>query len=195
MIKLIDLLKENKCYPSDYQPGKTYGRDILTQIFTCLTGNPKDFPILAIKEMMFPLEPGGGFTDKDPKALTIYSDEPITMEEMVKKEMGRISKFETKQIQLSKDILHPDTLKFIENKRNAPGYEKRVGYQKDKVRKAGMNSFSIVPKEEPIIFTFKNGKYALEEGWHRTLALLDMLEDEEFKTNSVPVNTIIAYAK
>jgi hypothetical protein len=115
--------------------------------------------------------------------------------DLVKKEMGRISKFETKQIQLNKNILHPDTLKFIENKRNAPGYEKRVGYQKDKVRKSGMNSLAIVPKDEPIIFTFKNGKYALEEGWHRTLALLDMLEDKEFKTDSVPVNAIIAYAK
>jgi hypothetical protein len=150
---------------------------------------------LAIKEMMFPLEPGGGFTNKDPKAITMYSEVPVTMEEIVKKEMGRISKFEIKQIQLSKDILHPDTLSFVEKKRNAPGYEKRVGYQKDKVRKSGMDSLAIVPKNEPVIFTFKDGKYALEEGWHRTLALLDMLEDKEFETNSVPINTIIAYAK
>ena len=35
----------------------------------------------------------------------------------------------------------------------------------------------------------------LEEGWHRTLALLDMLEDKEFKTDSVPINAIIVYAK
>ena len=189
------LEEKNDCYPSDYQPGKTYGRETLSKIFSCMTGRPNDFPVLAIKEMMFPLEPGGGFTDKDPKAFTIYSDEPITMEEMVEKEMGRISKFKTATIQINEDSLHPETLLFIKNKRNAPGYEKRVEFQKKKVRSNGMNSLVITPKEEPVVFTLKNGKYSLEEGWHRTLALLDMLNDGEFDADTVPVNAIIAIAK
>jgi hypothetical protein len=43
------------------------------------------------------------------------------------------------------------------------GNDKRFQYQRDQIASTGK------PSNEPIILTFDDGKYELQEGWHRTV--------------------------
>ena len=60
-----------KCLPKSYRPGEKYGRDKLAEIFVCNTGEPKKFPVLAVKEWLFPKLPDGGFVEQDPILLLL----------------------------------------------------------------------------------------------------------------------------
>ena len=89
--------EETDCYPSDYEPGKTYGRDELSKMFSCFAGE-SNFPVEAVKEMMFPLIPPNDdnpkhhFIDLDPKNMQVGPDEFVTMEERADKYKNKFSK-------------------------------------------------------------------------------------------------------
>lgn len=168
------------CYPKDYAQGKKYGRDVLSKVFSCMAG-PDKFPVDGVKEWMFPLLP----TDKghvDPThsldSMNIYG-EPMTMQQVVDKEKSRHSSIKLLDISITPDMIHPETLAFMENKRNAVGYAKRVGFQKEKATKEGQESLT---KNEPFVFELKSGKYFLSEGWHRFMALLELFEEGKIKS-------------
>jgi hypothetical protein len=183
------------CYPDDYTPGKQYGSEVLAKIFCCIAGSGFG-PENIIRSVYFPPLPGGADNEMDPDAMQIYGPEPITMADYVKKEMSKISHWAMKEVDLSLDNLSDETLKFVEHKRSAPGYEKRVGYQKDKVRKSGLNPNVIISPDEPICMVFKDGKYEIQEGWHRSLSLLDMLGDGEFgDVDSIRIPAAVGYSK
>jgi len=178
-------------YPLDYVPGKKYGRDVLAQIFSNLTG----FPYLVSREAYFPLLPGGIDNEMDPASMKIYGPDPITIEEFATKEKNKISSWKEEIVELSFDNLSEETLKFIKIKSLAPGFNERINYQRKKVLKHHKNPLSITPANEPIILKEKNGTYSIVEGWHRALTLLDMLQNKEFgqELNSVPVRAIVGY--
>lgn len=172
-------------YPDDYAPGKKYGREVLAKIFANLTG----FPYLACKEAFFPLLPGGVDLERDPGAMQIYGPEEITIEEFAAKEKLKYRGWEIGIFPLSMDLLSDETKDFIQHKKEAPGYGKRVAFQKAKALKGG--SLSITPASEPIVMIEKDGKYSLREGWHRALALLDLLDSGELGVDSAPIRAIV----
>ncbi len=177
-------------YPEDYVPGKTYGRDKLAEIFSNLTG----FPYLASREAYFPFLPGGVDWDADPGSMQVYGPEPITIEEFAAKEKNRISSWTEEIVELSFDKLSKETLDFIHLKASAPGFDKRINFQKSKVLANKKNPFSITPENEPIILKEKDGEYSIVEGWHRAITLLTMLKDGEFgNKNFVPARAIVGH--
>jgi hypothetical protein len=170
------------CYPDDYNPGKEYGRDILAEIFCCIADDDS-FSIEIVKEVYFPYLPGKKDVSIDPKRIQVGPDEYIDMEEFVAREKKKTPNgWKMEIVTVSKDMLHPDTLKFIPKKKKSPGYKDRIDYQKDKINKS---STLEITKDEPIIFELIDDKYKLQEGWHRFLAILEMLEDGELSNPKV----------
>lgn len=174
--------EKESCYPSDYVDGKKYDRDKLSEIFTCFAG-PK-FPEEGVKEWLFPLIP----SDKghvspyyDPKNWEIGPNEFTNMEDFVNKYKSQYSNMTLENISVTPDLIHPDTKKFIKQKRKSVGYYDRVKIQMERVRKNGVESLTA---SEPFVVIYDNGLYKWEEGWHRMLTLLELYEKGEIKSIS-----------
>ena len=136
-----------------------------------------------MKNVYFPYLPGKKDNLQDPKKIHVGPEEYIDMEEFVAREKKKTPHgWKVKKIEISKDMLHRDSLKFIQKKKKAPGYQDRVDFQKSRIRKS--NTLKIT-KDEPIIFEFIDDKYKLQEGWHRVLAILEMIEDGELSNPEV----------
>jgi hypothetical protein len=166
------------CYPKNYAPGKKYGRDILAKIFCCMTNN--EWPYIVVRETYFPFLPGKVDWSEDPKRIPVGPNEYIDMKEFVNREKSKVSKWELRKIKISPDLIHKDTLNFISGKKAAPGYEKRVEYQKNKIRELKGNTVELT-RDEPLMIEVHDGKYKVQEGWHRFLAILEMVESGELK--------------
>ena len=171
---LTEDVENNDCYPSDYEPGKMYERDDLAKMFYCFADGK--FPLEWIKESQFPKLPPFGERKEyispkyDPKNMQIGKDEFVTMPEFVELNTKNIE-VKTENLKITPNDFHPETLNFIPKKMNAEGYENRVKTHKKRVTKDGVYSLS---KEEPFVVEFIDGKYKLEEGWHRMLALYEL---------------------
>ena len=101
---------DESIYPPDYQPGKKYGREILSKIFSKLTG----FPYLAVREAYFPLLPGGAEPEYDPKEMQVYGPEPITIVQFANKEKEKYKSWNLEKVELSWDNLSDDFKKHCE---------------------------------------------------------------------------------
>ncbi len=181
----LDLLIKKvakSCYPDDYNPGKEYGRDILAEIFCCIADDDS-FSIEIVKEVYFPYLPGKKDVSIDPKMIQVGPDEYIDMEEFVAREKKKTPNgWKMEIVTVSKDMLHPQTINFIDQKKKSPGYQDRVDFQKERINKSDTLE---ITKDEPIIFELVDDKYKLQEGWHRFLAILEMLEDGELSNPKV----------
>lgn len=173
---------QDDCYPNDYEPGREYDGRALAEIFSCMTDNPELWPVNIVHSMYFPDLPGGKPILMDPKSMRVYGPNPVTMEEFVQRETKKLSGFQTQDVELSWETLAPSTLDFIPKKQSAPGYQKRVDYQKNIVRENNMDPKSIFKGSDLPVFLKKDGLLELQEGWHRILALLEMIQDGELRS-------------
>ena len=170
--------EETDCYPSDYEPGKTYGRDELSKMFSCFAGE-SNFPVEAVKEMMFPLRPPNKdnpkhhFIDLDPKNMQVGRDEFVTMEERAEKYKNKFSKISLETISLTPDQIHPDTIKFIPNKESVEGGKERIEVQMRRALKDGVETLT---DNEPFVVEMVDGLYRWDEGWNRLIALMKLYE-------------------
>ena len=170
------------CYPADYEPGKKYGRDILAEIFCCIVDDDS-FPIGIVKDVYFPYLPGKKDMLHDPKNIQVGPDEYIDMEEFVAREKKKTPNgWKMDKLTVAKDMLHPDTTDFIGQKKKSPGYQERIDFQKQRINDSDTLE---ITKDEPIIFELSDGKYKLQEGWHRILAILEMIDDGELSNPKV----------
>lgn len=178
---IIENVENNNCYPSDYKSGKTYERNELSKIFSCLAGE-KDFPVDGVKEWMFPLIPDDKKGHKspiyDPKNMNMGYDKPITMEELVTKYKNKISNLTLKTISLTPKELHSDTLKFIPIKKSVYMGKERIKYQMEKALKDGMESLT---EKEPFVVEIIDDKYKWAEGWNRLIALINLYKQGKIK--------------
>jgi hypothetical protein len=185
--ELMGILKEDKdkqyeeekdCYPYDYEPGKKYGRDELSKLFSCFAGE-SNFPIEAVKEMIFPLlppndeNPNHYFMDLDPKNIQVGPDEFVTMEEKVENYKNKYSKISLETIYLTPDQIHPDTMKFIPNKESVKGGKERIEVQMNRALKDGIETLTA---NEPFVVEIVGGMYKWLEGWNRLIALMKLYE-------------------
>ena len=174
---LTEDVENNDCYPSDYEPGKMYERDDLAKMFYCFADGK--FPLEWIKESQFPKLPPFGERKEyispkyDPKHMQIGPNEFVTMPEYVKLRTKNLE-VKTENLKITPNDLHPETLGFIPEKMNADGYENRVETQKRRVIKNGVSSLT---EEEPFVVEYIDGKYKIEEGWHRMLALYELYNE------------------
>ena len=165
---------EKDCYPSDYEPGKKYERDDLSKMFSCFAGD--GFPIEGVKEWMFPMIPtekGHVSPSYDPKNMQFGPNEFYTMEELVNEWKNKVSKISLEKISITPEELHPETLSFISKKQAAPMYKKRVDFQINKAKENGIESLT---ENEPFVVELEDNKYKWDEGWHRFLALYEMVQ-------------------
>lgn len=185
-------MSSNNIYPEDYEPGKEYGRDVLAPIFAKLTG----FPEIVAREAFFPLLPGGVEPMNDPKAMQVYGPNPITIEQFAKTEKEKYKSWNLENVKLSWDNLSDEFKKFVKLKQEAPGYEKRINFQRKRIEEAGMDPQAIITDDEPIMIEEKNGKYTVVEGMHRSLTILEMLKNKEFgNKNSVTIKAYVGHKK
>jgi hypothetical protein len=106
------------------------------------------------------------------------NEKPYNREEMLNivKQFGKYKWVLKKNFPISLDIFTDETIKYIKereggskNPMSVPNDVKRHQFQKEKI-KSGMPT-------EPIILLKVNDKYALFEGWHRTIQLLNKYPD------------------
>lgn len=171
-------VKNNNCYPSDYEPGKMYERDELSKMFSCFAGE-KDFPVEGVKEWEFPMIP----PYKEKKHHTSPSYDPknmdmgygmTTMEEFVDREKKKVSHLSLETISIMPEEIHPKTIEFIPTKRKSEGGMKRINFQKKRAMKDGVES---ITENEPFVVEKIDGKYKWQEGWNRMIALLDLYKE------------------
>jgi hypothetical protein len=182
-----------KCLPKSYRPGDKYGRDELAKMFVCYTGDPKKFPVIAVKEWLFPKLPGGGFIDQDPMKLNYGQPYTFTLEQMAKVE-NRDTRNITIGIKTLDITQFPEqTQRWFNLKKNAPNFEERFKYQIDMIRENDYDTTIVTPKDEPIVFESVDKKLYLQEGWHRTMAILELLDNGEITPDQAKVYAVTVY--
>lgn len=178
LIRVISENKEETCYPSDYTPGKKYNREVLAKIFCCFA-DEKKFPYEFVLEAMFPMLPpnekiGHHHSPQiDPKHIQIGENSFVDMEEYVRRETSN-KRVRLININITLDMIHEKTLNFLPHKKSAPNYRQRVDFQKNKVKKYGVD---VLTDTEPFIIEYLDGKYRWDEGWHRLLALVELYDE------------------
>lgn len=165
----------DRCLPKDYRYGQTYDRDKLANIFVCYTKNPKKFPVVAVREWLFPLLPNGTFQDLDPMNIT-YGLQHFTM-----KQLASIEDRDTRNIAMG--VRSISSMKFPKRmqewlnwKENQKGFKDRLEFQLEKIRKNGYDTTVVTPPSSPLVFEVIDGEFWLQEGWHRLMAILYLIE-------------------
>ena len=182
-----------KCLPKSYRPGEKYGRDELAKLFVCYTGEPKKFPIIAVKEWLFPKLPGGGFADQDPMKLNYGQPYTFTMEQMAKTE-NRETRNITIGIKTIDISQFPEQMQeWINLKKNRPKFKERFDYQLNKIRENNYDTTIVTPENEPIVFESINKKLYLYEGWHRVMAILELLDKGEITPDQAKIYAVVVY--
>jgi len=182
-----------KCIPRSYRPGDKLGRDELATIFSCYTGDPKKFPISAVREWLFPLMPDGSFIPQDPMRLNFGQPYTFTIEQMAK-----VEDRDTRNVTIGVKIINPSqfderTQRWFEMKKNAPLFQKRLEFQMNKIRENGYDTTVVTPENEPIVFESVNNKLYLQEGWHRVMAILELVNNKEITPEQAKALMVIVY--
>ena len=187
-------MRPHKCLPSGYRPGTEYGRDELSKIFVCLTGEPHKFPVKAVREFFFPKHPQGHDIKMDPMAMrdnqspTVFSiDKMVNFE----KKITRNITMGITTIDINK--FAPIVVNGFSIMQQRPNFHKRIGYQVNKIIENNYDTLSVTPEDEPIAFESIGGKLFLQEGWHRVMAILYLLQKGEIKPDDAKVYSVILY--
>jgi hypothetical protein len=182
-----------KCLPKSYKNGDKYGRDELASMFSCLTGEPKKFPVTAVREWLFPLLPDGSFRPQDPMRLNFGQPYTFTLEQMAK-----VENRDTRNVTVGIKTIDPNqfadrTQRWFEMKMKAPFFQQRLEYQMNKIRENGFDTTVVTPENEPIVFESVGGKLYLQEGWHRVMAILELLKKGEITPDQAKVFMVVVY--
>ena len=182
-----------KCLPKSYKPGQKYGRDKLAEMFVCNTGDPKKFPVLAVKEWLFPKLPDGGFVEQDPMKMNFGQPYTFTIEEMAKGENRDTRNITMGVRKIDLNQFPEQTKRWFELKRNAPNFEKRLEYQLNKIRENDYDTLVVTPQDEPMVFESIDKKLYIQEGWHRLMAILELLDKGEITPDQAKVYAVTVY--
>jgi hypothetical protein len=182
-----------KCLPKSYKQGEKYGRDELAKMFVCYTGDYKKFPILAVKEWLFPNLPGGGFVDQDPMKMNFGQPYSFTIEQMAKSENKNTRNITIGIKTIDSNQFPVQAQRWFNLKRNAPKFKERLEYQIDKIRKNNYDTTVVIPMDEPIVFESIDKKLYLQEGWHRVMAILELLDKGEITPEQAKVYAVTVY--
>lgn len=183
----------NKCLPKTYKPGDKYGRDELTRMFICNTRDPKKFPFMGVREWLFPLLPGGGFVTQDPMRMDYEYMPPFTIEQMAGME-NRYTRNITIGIKnITPTMLPEETQRWFQLKRQSTGFQERLEYQLNKIRESNYDTTVVTPENEPMVFQSVNKELHLQEGWHRLLAIFELIENGEITNDQAKVYCVIVY--
>jgi len=181
------------CLPKDYTPGTKYGRDELAKMFVCFTKDPKKFPLLAVKEWLFPQLPGGGFTPQDPMSMSYGQPYTFTMERMAKVEDKNTRNITVGIKTIDPTQLPDETKRWFSIKQKSPGFQDRFDYQINKIRENDYDTTVITPQDEPMVFEVINRKLYIQEGWHRLMAILMLLEKGEITPDQAKVYAVTVF--
>ena len=183
----------NKCLPKTYKPGDKYGRDELTRMFICYTREPKKFPFIGVREWIFPLLPGGGFTTQDPMRMDFEFMSTFTLEQMAKSENIDTRNITVGIKNITPTMLPEETQRWFQIKRQSSGFQERIEYQLNKIRESNYDTTVVTPENEPIVFESVNKELHLTEGWHRLLAIFELIENGEITNDQARVYCVIVY--
>jgi len=189
---MMGLLNEvHKCLPKDYKPGMKYDRDQLARMFVCYTGNPKKYPLIAVREWLFPKMYNGESQFVDPMKMKLNPFQTFTIEQIAKGEDKTIRNITVGIITLDINKFSDDTQKWMLAKSNEEGYMERLNYQKEKILKDG--SLSVTPDNEPIVVQSINKKFEIREGWHRIISVFELLKEGKIEPEDAKLKSIIIY--
>ena len=182
-----------KCLPKTYSNGDKFGRDELASMFVCFTGEPKKFPVTAVREWLFPALPDGSFTPQDPMRLNYGQPYTFTLEQMAK-----VENRDTRNVTIGVKTINPSqfdqrTKRWFQAKMSAPLFQKRLDYQLDKIRENGYDTTVVTPENEPIVFESVNNTLYLQEGWHRVMAILELVNKGEITQDQAKAFMVIVY--
>jgi hypothetical protein len=183
----------NKCLPKTYKPGDKYGRDELTRMFICYTREPKKFPFIGVREWLFPLLHGGGFTTQDPMRMDFEFMSTFTLEQMAKAENMDTRNITVGIKNITPTMLPKETQRWFQIKRQSTGFQERIEYQLNKIRESNYDTTVVTPENEPIVFESVNKELHLTEGWHRLLAIFELIENGEITNDQARVYCVIVY--
>jgi hypothetical protein len=170
-----------------------YGRDELTRMFICNTRDPKKFPFMGVREWLFPLLPGGGFVTQDPMRMDYEYMPPFTIEQMAGME-NRYTRNITIGIKnITPTMLPEETQRWFQLKRQSTGFQERLEYQLNKIRVSNYDTTVVTPENEPMVFESVNKELHLQEGWHRLLAIFELIENGEITNDQAKVYCVIVY--
>ena len=183
----------NRCLPKEYKTGDKYGRDELTRMFICYTKEPKKFPFIGVREWLFPLLPGGGFSTQDPMRMDSEFMSTFTLEQMAKAENKDTRNITVGIKNITPTMLPKETQRWFQIKRQSPGFQERMEYQLNKIRESNYDTTVVTPENEPIVFESVNKELHLTEGWHRLLAIFELIENGEITNDQARVYCVIVY--
>jgi len=184
---------KNKCLPKTYKPGDKYGRDELTSMFICYTREPKKFPFIGVREWLFPLLPGGGFAKQDPMRMDYEYMPPFTLEQMVRVENRDTRNVSVGIKNITPTMLPEQTQRWFQLKRQSSGFQERLDYQLNKIRESNYDTTVVTPENEPMVFESIDKELHLQEGWHRLLAIFELIENGEITNDQAKVYCVIVY--
>jgi hypothetical protein len=180
------------CLPKDYVPGKKYGREDLAKMFVCYTGKPNKFPVNVVKNWLFPFLPNGGFTPQDP--MNMFDGlQKHTLRQLALAEDRDTRNITLKLGTIDSSLFHKRMNDWIKEKKSATHFDQRYQYQIDKIRNNNLNPISLTSLDNPIIFESENNKLMLLEGWHRVMAIIDLIKNGEMSQEQANVYVAIIY--
>jgi len=192
--KVISENSTKKCLPKSYTPGTRYGRDELTKIFLCYIKNKDKFPFAAVREWMFPKLPGGIDNQQDPMRMIIMGQRaPLTMEQIARTEERDTRNVTMRVIKIDPSKLAEGHLRWFGMKRNSKNFESRLMYQIEKIRENDYNTLVVTPEDEPLVFDSVDGKLSILEGWHRYMAIMFLLENNEISPEDAEALAVTVY--
>jgi hypothetical protein len=65
---------------------------------------------------------------------------------------------------------------WLEWKKNQPMYQERLEYQLNKIRENNYNTLVVTPPNSPMVFEVVDSEFWLQEGWHRLMAILELIK-------------------
>lgn len=182
-----------KCIPKGYKSGDKFGRSELAKMFVCFTGNNDKFPVVAVREWLFPKLPGGGFIEQDPMNLNFGQPYSFTLERM-----ATVENKNTRNVTIGVKTIDLDSLdsrhkRWFETKRKQKDFQNRLEYQMNKIRDNNYDTTVVTPKDEPIVFESVDKKLYLQEGWHRLMGIMELVKLGEISPNDAKVYCVIVY--
>lgn len=182
-----------KCIPKGYKSGDKFGRNELAKMFVCYTGNPDKFPVVAVREWLFPKLPGGSFIEQDPMKLNFGQPYTFTLEKMASVENKNTRNVTIGVKNINFDDLHVRHKKWFEIKRKQKDFQSRLDYQMNKIRENNYDTTIVTPKDEPIVFESIDKTLYLQEGWHRLMGVMELIKLGEISPNDAKLYCVIVY--
>jgi hypothetical protein len=148
---------------------------------------------MGVREWLFPLLPGGGFATQDPMRMDYEYMPPFTLEQM-----SKVEKKDTRNVtigikNITPTMLPEQTQRWFQLKRQGSGFQERLDYQLNKIRENNYDTTVVTPENEPMVFESIDKELYLQEGWHRLMAIFELIKNGEITNDQAKVYCVIIY--